>query len=78
MDLVARQPVGGGDQLPRRGAVAHPLQAGALEGGAAVGVIADEVLGHHHPTLLPGPRLPPLRLCAMPSACAWRWLDKRT
>jgi hypothetical protein len=66
VDVVARQPVGGGDQhhvqRARRGAVAQPLQAGALEAGAAEAVIAEEVVGRHRPALLPCPRLQPFQL----------------
>ncbi len=58
--VVARQPVGRGDQHPvedaQGGAVAQPLQAGTPQAGAAAAVIAEDVLLRHRPALPEGVR----------------------
>ena len=61
MHVVSRQPVRRRDQHPvedaQRHAVAQPLQAGPLQIGAAVAVIAEDVLVRHRPALRLG--MPP-------------------
>jgi hypothetical protein len=58
MHVVSRQPVRRRDQHPvkdaQRHAVAQPLQAGPLQIGAAVAVIAEDVLLRHRPALRQG------------------------
>jgi hypothetical protein len=60
VDVVAGQPIGGGDRHPvegaQRGAIPQPLQAGAPEAGAAEAVIAEDVLVRHRPALREGVR----------------------
>jgi hypothetical protein len=66
MHIIAGEPVGGGDQDAIQFAQRHPipqtLEAGPLETGAAVTLIAEDVLGRHCPTLLEGVRLQALHL----------------
>jgi hypothetical protein len=66
MDILSRQPVRRGDQHPVEGterrAVTQPLQAGPLEAGTAVAIIAEDVLGRHRPALRLGVRLQTLQL----------------
>jgi hypothetical protein len=66
MHVVAGEPVGGGDQdtiqFAQRHPIPQPLQARSLQTGAAVAVIAEDVLGRHGPTLLAGMRLQAFQL----------------
>lgn len=70
MHVVPRQPVRCRDQHPvedaQRHAVAQPLQAGPLEIGAAVAVIAEDVLVRHWPALRLGTPLQAIQLLGDP------------
>ena len=58
VNVVACQPIrrGDHDQIDGsvRGAVTQAIKTGPAQGGAAVSVIAEDLIERHIPTLLPG------------------------